>query len=197
MRRLLVSVFALVTMVSATTVVSAHGFQTALPSRAYLCQRGAIPCGDIKYEPQSLVGPNQFPQAGPVDGEICSAGLPQFGELNKTRISKSQPWPTANVLPGSTHNFRWTITARHHTTTFRYYMTREGWQPDAWLSRAQLDPVPFAVVDYHGQLVGASVSHDVTLPVGKQGRHMILAVWDYANEPQAVYNCSDVFFPRD
>ncbi|SMD26884.1 lytic polysaccharide monooxygenase [Kibdelosporangium aridum] len=196
MRRLVISVIALVTMVSATTVASAHGFQHTLPSRAYLCNIGRIPCGDIKYEPQSVEGPNQFPQAGPADGELCSGGLPQFGELNKTRVSKSMPWPTADVGPGSTHRFGWTLTAGHKTTTFRYYITRDGWQPDQLLTRAQLEPAPFAVIGYNGQLLQGAVSHEVKLPV-KQGRHTVLGIWDHADQPKAVYACSDVFFPVD
>lgn len=56
----------------------AHGFVEKPGSRAALCSKnyGALNlnCGNIMYEPQSLEVAKGFPQGGPVDGKIASAG---------------------------------------------------------------------------------------------------------------------------
>lgn len=56
----------------------AHGFVEKPSSRAALCSQnyGALNlnCGNVMYEPQSLEAPKGFPDGGPIDGEIASAG---------------------------------------------------------------------------------------------------------------------------
>ncbi|WP_193387170.1 lytic polysaccharide monooxygenase, partial [Bacillus cereus] len=56
----------------------AHGFVEKPGSRSALCSPtyGAlnVNCGSVMYEPQSLEAPKGFPQGGPVDGQIASAG---------------------------------------------------------------------------------------------------------------------------
>jgi predicted carbohydrate-binding protein with CBM5 and CBM33 domain len=175
-----------------TGVAWGHGYTTAPPSRAYNCSIGAVSdCGDIQYEPQSTEGPKGFPGAGPADGQICSAGISRFAQLDDMR---GGTWPTVQLTSGGTYTFKWTLTAAHATTSFRYFVTKDGWDPAAPLTRAQLDLTPFLTVPYNGQQPPTSVAHTGTLPSGKSGRHMIVGVWDIADTGNAFYQCADVTF---
>lgn len=195
MRRALgVSVFALVPLAAPmmiSGVAQAHGYATNPPSRQALCATGkAGTCGPIQYEPQSAEGPGGFPQAGPPDGQICSAGKPEFAQLNDPRGGS---WPTTPVAAGQTVQAQWTNTAVHPTKDYRYFVTKDGWDPTKPLTKDQLEPSPFAVLDYGGKKPGPSESHPVTLP-GKKGKHLIVGVWDIADTSNAFYSCSDADF---
>lgn len=73
----------------------AHGFVEKPSSRAALCSQnyGALNlnCGNVMYEPQSLEAPKGFPDSGPIDGKIASAGGLFGGFLtNKHQIAGSK-----------------------------------------------------------------------------------------------------------
>ena len=84
-------------------------------------------------------------------------------------------------------------TARHATTSFRYFVTRDGWNPSQPLTRSALESAPFLTVPGNNQQPPANVSHPGTLP-NKSGRHIILSVWDIADTGNAFYQCADVNF---
>jgi predicted carbohydrate-binding protein with CBM5 and CBM33 domain len=84
--------------------------------------------------------------------------------------------------------------APHRTAQFRYYITRNGWNPNSPLTRAQLDPQPFLTVPMGGRQPNFTEHHQGTIPSGKSGRHLILAVWDVYDTANAFYACSDVQF---
>ena len=169
----------------------AHGYTTAPISRAYFCKLGtAKNCGSIQWEPQSVEGPKGFPNAGPADGTICSAGNSMWAPLNDQR---NGAWPVNNLRSGGSYTFQWTLTARHATTDFRYFVTRPGWSQNTPLTRAALNLTPIKTVPMYGAQPPANVSHTVTLPA-LSGRHMILAVWTIADTGNAFYQCSDVVF---
>ncbi|WP_199553181.1 lytic polysaccharide monooxygenase [Streptomyces sp. N35] len=173
---------------------SSHGYTDLPISRQKLCQNGTVTgCGAIQWEPQSVEGPKGFPAAGPADGKICSAGLGQFDALNSPTKPGGGAWPATSVSSGSTYTFRWQFTARHSTTDFRYYITKNGWNQSAPLSRSSLDTAPFLTVPFSGQ-PPATLSHSGKLPSGKSGRHIVLAVWTIADTGNAFYACSDVQF---
>ena len=44
-------------LVMPAATASAHGYVNSPPSRQAQCAQGTLPCGDIKYEPQSVEGP--------------------------------------------------------------------------------------------------------------------------------------------
>lgn len=168
----------------------AHGYTSTPPSRALLCKQGVVKnCGPIQWEPQSTEGPKGFPQSGPADGTICAAGDSRWAPLDDPR---GGTWPATRVSSGP-YTFTWHLTAAHATTSFRYFITRDGWNPAQPLTRAQLDTAPFLQVNYGGKQPPYDVSHSGTLPA-KHGRHMILAVWDIADTGNAFYQCSDVDF---
>ncbi|MEU5981899.1 lytic polysaccharide monooxygenase [Streptomyces sp. NPDC047434] len=176
----------------ATSSAGSHGYTDSPISRQKLCANGTVTnCGSIQWEPQSVEGPKGFPSAGPVDGRICSAGLTQFAQLDDPRGGN---WPATQVTAGQSYSFRWQFTARHRTTDFRYYITKNGWDRTKPLTRAALDSQPFLTVPYNNQQPPATLSHSGTIPAGKTGKHLILAVWTIADTANAFYACSDVQF---
>ncbi|MFJ8308407.1 MULTISPECIES: lytic polysaccharide monooxygenase [unclassified Streptomyces] len=177
--------------VLATGSASSHGYTDQPVSRQKLCADGTVTdCGDIQWEPQSVEGPKGFPDAGPADGTICAGGNDRFAQLDDPRGGTG--WPTTQLTDGQTYTFRWQFTARHATTDFRYYLTRQGWDPAQPLTRAALDTQPFLTVPYGGQQPPDTLSQQGTIPTGRTGRHIILAVWTIADTGNAFYACSDV-----
>ncbi|ACU39154.1 lytic polysaccharide monooxygenase [Actinosynnema pretiosum subsp. pretiosum] len=148
-------------VVLAAGSASAHGYISSPPSRQAFCAQGAIPCGNIKYEPQSVEGPKGLTS--------CDAGLSQFSELS----DDSRNWPTTSV--GGKVTFNWTLTARHATATWQYFI---GGQKIAEFNDGNKIP-------------GATVSHSVDLG-GRTGKQKVLAVWNIGDTPMAFYNCVDL-----
>ncbi|WP_093800710.1 lytic polysaccharide monooxygenase [Streptomyces sp. Wb2n-11] len=176
----------------ATGSASSHGYTDAPISRQKLCANGAVTgCGNIQWEPQSVEGPKGFPASGPADGKICSGGNSQFAQLDDPR---GGAWPATKLTAGQGYGFRWQFTARHATSDFRYYITKNGWDSSKPLTRAALESQPFMTVPYGGQQPPATLTHQGTVPTQKTGRHIILAVWNVADTTNAFYACSDVQF---
>ncbi|MBC6462312.1 lytic polysaccharide monooxygenase [Actinomadura sp. HBU206391] len=176
-------------VVSATPAL-AHGYTTSPPSRSSRCASGQVTnCGPIQWEPQSVEGPKGFPASGPRDGTICAAGDSRWAPLDDPRGGQ---WPAARLTSGQATGFNWRLTAVHATTSFRYFITRNGWNRTRPLTRAALESAPFLRQDYGGQRPPATVTHQGTIPAGKTGRHLVLAVWDIADTPNAFYSCADV-----
>jgi len=176
--------------------VHSHGYVTL--SRAKKCVDGVNQnCGLIIYEPQSLEGPQGFPSSGPPNGRIASAdgeapsqtqGL--FLELYE---QSSGRWAKTNVQAGSI-DLSWVFTANHVTRDWRYYLTKEGWNPNLPLSRSSFDLNPFCTVAGNMVKPPFTLSHTCDLPSRNSGYHIILAVWDVVDTPMAFYNVIDVQF---
>lgn len=180
-----------ITLLSAPSA-SSHGYTDTAISRQKLCANRTVSnCGAIQWEPQSVEGFKGFPAAGPADGRICAGGNAQFAELDDQR---GGTWPTTAVTSGQAYSFRWQFTANHSTTDFKYYVTKNGWDPTKPLTRASLDPQPFLTVAYNGARPAMTTVHQGAMPSGKSGRHLILAVWTVNDTPMAFYSCSDVQF---
>ncbi|MEU3028248.1 lytic polysaccharide monooxygenase auxiliary activity family 9 protein [Streptomyces incarnatus] len=174
---------------------SGHGYTDLPISRQKLCANGTVKgCGDIQYEPQSVEGPKGFPAGGPADGQLCNGGVDRFTQLSSPTTPSGAAWPTTQVTGGQSYTFRWQFTARHATTDFKYYVTKQGWNQNHPLSRSDLNLTPFLTVPYNGQQPPATLSHSGTLPTGLSGHHVILAVWTIADTGNAFYACSDVNF---
>jgi predicted carbohydrate-binding protein with CBM5 and CBM33 domain len=170
----------------------AHGYTVTPPSRSYLCAQGvATNCGEIQYEPQSVEGPKGFPDAGPPDGQICSAGIGRFQELDDPRNGQ---WPATTLTSGAPYDFSWHFTARHATADFRYFITNDSYDPTVPLTRSELEPTPFLDIPWDGTQVPGDETFQGTLPAGKHGRALILGIWDIADTGNAFYSCADVVF---
>lgn len=168
---------------------SAHGYIDSPGSRGYLCKLGQnTDCGAVVYEPHSLEAPKGFPAAGPADGKIASAGgiFPKLDEQSANR------WTKVNMSSG-TNTFHWTLTAAHATSSWKYYITKPNWNPDAPLTRDSFDLTPFCSVDYGGVRPPFTYSDTCNVPA-RTGYHVILAVWEIADTANAFYNVIDVNF---
>ncbi|MBC2684502.1 lytic polysaccharide monooxygenase [Bacillus toyonensis] len=168
----------------------AHGFVEKPGSRSALCSPtyGAlnVNCGSVMYEPQSLEAPKGFPQAGPVDGQIASAGGKFGGILDQQTADR---W-FKNPITGGENTFTWKFTAPHLTSKWHYYITKIGWNPNKALTRADFEPI--GTVQHDGSAASNNVAHKINVPTDRSGYHVILAVWDVADTANAFYNVIDV-----
>jgi chitin-binding protein len=179
-------------VLATTAPAQSHGYISTPPSRSALCAAGTVSdCGDIQWESQSVEGPKGFPALGPSDGTLCSGGIARFAQLDDPR---GGAWPATKVTAGQRLTFTWTFTARHATTQFRYFLTKQGYDPSTPLTRASLDLTPLLTVPYGGAQPPATLSHTVTLPGDRTGHQVVLAVWDIADTGNAFYSCADVTF---
>ena len=181
----------LLSTIATLAVVDSHGYTTV--SRNFLCVDGRnFQCGSIVYEPQSLEAPKGFPGAGPSDGQIASAGIGRFNGLDEQSRDR---WLKTNVQAGTGLDFTWKFTANHRTTGFEYFITKDNWNPDMPLSRAQFDLNPFCAVPFGGAKPKFDgETHSCTLPSTKEGYHVILAIWVIDDTAAAFYNMNDVNF---
>ena len=95
----------------------------------------------MQYEPQSVEGPDRYPETG----EIAAAGNPAWAQLSQTGAER---WAKHNLASGW-NTFEWTFSATHSTRDFRYWITKEVWNPEE-LSRAQFEEGPFCTVTLDG-----------------------------------------------
>lgn len=166
--------------------VSAHGYVDSPESRALLCKEDVNKnCGRIIYEPHSLEGPGNFPQAGVPDGNIASAGI--FTELDEQTENR---WAKVPMTSGA-NTFNWTLTAAHATRGWDYYITKEGWDPNSPLERADFEL--FCQYNDNGKRPDFQVRHECDIPE-RDGYHVILAYWEVADTPNAFYQVIDANF---
>ncbi len=192
-RNILAVGFAAAAAVLATAIpASSHGYITTPPSRAGLCGAGVVKkCGQIQWEPQSVEGPKGFPASGPADGTLCAGADSRWAPLDDPR---GGAWPTTKVTAGQQLTLTWSIEARHATTSFRYFLTKPGYDATTKITRSNLNLTPFLTVPMGGKQPPATLSHTATLPAGLTGHQVILAVWDIADTGNAFYQCMDVNF---
>lgn len=168
----------------------AHGFVEKPASRAALCTQnyGALNlmCGNVMYEPQSLEAPKGFPQSGPADGKIASAGGLFGGILDQQTADR---W-FKNTITGGLNTFTWKYTAPHLTSKWHYYITKSGWNPNKPLTRADLELI--GTVEHNGSAASNNLTHTINVPTDRSGYHIILAVWDVADTSNAFYSAIDV-----
>lgn len=149
-------------VVVAAGTASAHGYISSPPSRQAMCAQGRVSnCGPIVYEPQSVEGPK--------GQRNCHAGLSRFAQLD----DDGRAWPTTSV--GNSVTFNWTLTARHSTSTWEYYVGGSR----------------IAEFNDGGRQPAATVTHNVSLG-GRTGRIKLLAIWNIADTPMAFYSCVDL-----
>ncbi|MGF1768422.1 N-acetylglucosamine-binding protein GbpA [Enterovibrio makurazakiensis] len=179
-----------------------HGYISAVDNgtagRAALCKLSTesgqqnTDCGQVQWEPQSVEGPEGFPEFGPEDGKLASAGLIQFSPLDEQTASR---WVKRSISAGK-NDFEWTFTANHVTRTWKYYITKPDWNVNQPLARASLDLNPFCVVQGNMEKPPKTMVHACDVPV-REGYHVILAVWDVGDTAAAFYNAIDVQFDGD
>ena len=172
------------------SMVAGHGYVSAPWGRPYGCKLGHnTGCGNVQYEPQSVEGPDRYPETGVADGQIAAAGNPVWAQLSQTGADR---WAKHSLATGW-NTFEWTFTATHSTRDFRYWITKEGWNPEEPLSRAQFEDGPFCTVNLNGAQGATNRQHECFVPQ-RTGYHVILSVWDVLDTPLGFYNVIDATF---
>ncbi|MFK8079006.1 MAG: lytic polysaccharide monooxygenase [Granulosicoccus sp.] len=170
------------------TASFAHGWVEQ--SRNKLCaERINENCGSIVYEPQSVEGPDRFPESGPDDGTIAAGGSAAWVPLNEQSANR---WAKTPITAGR-NTFEWFFTANHVTGDWRYFITRQDWNQNQPLTRSQFDLAPFCVKDGGFMRPAINTAHECFLP-SRTGYHVILAVWDVGDTTNSFYNVIDVNF---
>ncbi|MFF9361418.1 lytic polysaccharide monooxygenase auxiliary activity family 9 protein [Streptomyces griseoluteus] len=121
------------------------------------------------------------------DGKLCSAGNDEFKGLDLARAD----WPATGVHSGA-HTFRYRVTAPHKGT-FEVYATKPGYDPAKPLAWSDLDLAHPVATSTNPVATDGFYTFSGTLPA-RTGRHLLYAVWQRSDSPEAFYSCSDVDF---
>ncbi|QED59125.1 chitin-binding protein [Enterococcus durans] len=164
----------------------AHGYVTSPGSRAYF---GTVAAGNLnqnvgraQWEPQSIEAPkNTF-----IDGKLASAGVTGFEPLDEQTATR---WHKSVINPGNL-TISWNLTAQHRTSTWDYYITKTGWNPNAPLKISDFELI--AQIDDKATVPPKIVNQTITVPQDRKGYHVILAVWNISDTTNAFYQAIDV-----
>ncbi|MGW7512430.1 lytic polysaccharide monooxygenase [Streptomyces massasporeus] len=121
------------------------------------------------------------------DGKLCSANNAEFKGLDLPRAD----WPATGVRSGS-HTFKYRVTAPHKGT-FKVYITKPGYNPAKPLAWKDLDLAKPVATSTDPAAAGGFYTFSGTLPQ-RSGKHLLYAVWQRSDSPEAFYSCSDVSF---
>ncbi|MYV42168.1 chitin-binding protein [Streptomyces sp. SID1328] len=121
------------------------------------------------------------------DGKLCSAGNDEFKGLDLARAD----WPATGVHSGS-YTFKYRVTAPHKGT-FEVYATKPGYDPAKPLAWSDLDLADPVAKSTDPVATDGFYTFSGTLPA-RTGRHLLYAVWQRSDSPEAFYSCSDVDF---
>ncbi|WP_414498331.1 lytic polysaccharide monooxygenase [Stenotrophomonas maltophilia] len=127
-------------------------------------------------------------QAVVPDGELCSGGNSKYRGLDLNRSD----WPTSPIRADSRgrYTFEFKAPAPHATREWKFYVTRNGWQPGS--------PLRWADLQEFCTLGNVPVSGDVyklDCPLPKRsGQHIIYNTWQRSDSGEAFYTCADVRF---
>lgn len=123
------------------------------------------------------------------DGRLCSAGMTKYAAFDQPRLDWAR-----TVLPASgTYTFLFAAYVPHNIGYFELYVTRAGYDPLQPLKWSDLEATPFLRVD-NPPVVNGNYQLSGQLPAGKSGHHLIYAIWQRMDSPEAFYSCSDVWF---
>ncbi|MEV5870361.1 lytic polysaccharide monooxygenase [Streptomyces tendae] len=121
------------------------------------------------------------------DGKLCSANDPAFKGMDLARAD----WPATGVSSGS-YTFKYRVTAPHKGT-FKVYITKPGYDPAKPLGWGDLDLAAPVATSTDPVASGGFYTFSGTLPE-RSGKHLLYAVWQRSDSPEAFYSCSDVSF---
>lgn len=170
----------------------AHGYVEKPESRAYMCKLNKQQnCGSAQWEPQSIEQLKGFPsQPKLVDGQLASAGLAGFAPLDRQSITD---WVKTDIKPGL-NEFTWYHTAKHATTKWQYFITKQDWDVNKPLTHDAFELTPFCEIDGKGLVPESRETHTCNVPQ-RTGYQIIYAVWEIDNTANSFYQVIDVNFP--
>ncbi|MFE3326598.1 lytic polysaccharide monooxygenase [Streptomyces sp. NPDC059176] len=204
-RAMLVGSAQLILLAIAAGPAGAHGAPTDPVSRAVACgpqgnRSGSAACtaavkagGSTAFEEwdnlrvSGVAGRDR--QKIP-DGKLCSGGLDTYKGLDLAR----DDWPATALTAGADFTLTYTSTIPHRGT-FSVYLTKEGYDPRAPLSWADLEDEPFLTVKDPALRNGAYRLRG-ELPAGRTGRQLMYTIWRNTGTPDTYYSCSDVVLTR-
>jgi len=174
--------------------VLAHGYISEPASRDEMCRNTVSPnlnCGQAVYEPQSTgEGPDGFPASGPKDGELASGS----GDTNwigtALNAQSSDRWVKHKVEAGPM-DVTWTFTAAHPIADYKYYITKQNWNPNQALTRDSFELTPFCVIPGGPAESSGKATHTCNLPE-RTGYQVIYAAWNVSDTPATFYKIIDV-----
>ena len=172
----------------------AHGYVSSPESRADMCSlHENNNCGAIQYEPQSLEGHTNDFITGLMDNQMGSAENTRFADLDS---QSSDRWSKSQISAGD-HTFDWTFTANHKTSSFKFYITKQDWNPNKPLTISEFDTKAFCVKDWDASQPPKKLTIDCIGSEGipnRSGYQVIMAAWDVADTVNSFYNLIDVDF---
>ncbi|MGL5354474.1 MAG: lytic polysaccharide monooxygenase [Clostridium sp.] len=180
--------FTMTGLVSISEKANAHGYVNK--GRAALGKEGInVNVGGAQYEPQSIESVGNFPESGPADGQIASAG--HFPELDEQSADRWVKVP----MKGGKNTFTWTLTAPHRTSEWKYYITKKGWDVNDKLERSDFEQIER--LDGNNEIPLKTVTHTINVPTDREGYYVILGVWEIADTGNAFYQVMDVDLSND
>lgn len=175
--------------------VFAHGYLTEPLSRDYMCQKGInTQCGNAQYEPQSVgESPKGYPKANlPPEGLLVSGNGPSKYIGVKLNEQTSDRW-AKNKMHAGENTFSWHFTAVHATQNWKYYITKQDWDPNMPLTRASFESEPFCQVDGKETVPPVNITHTCQVPE-RSGYQVIYANWEISNTGNTFYKVIDAEF---
>jgi len=156
-----------------------------------MCKLGKnIDCGSVQWEPQSVERTSGFPTGAlPPDGQLASAGISQYSQLDRQSLNA---WTKTPITAGK-NTFTWYHTAPHKTVNWRWYMTKQDWNPNKPLTRDQFESTPFCTVNGNGLAPAQRQGMTCNVPQ-RTGYQVIYAVWEIADTTNSFYQAIDVDF---
>ena len=125
------------------------------------------------------------------DGKLCSGANELFKGMDLAR----NDWPSTMIAPDSNGRFEFVFiaSAPHSTDYFRFYVTKDGYDPLSPLGWSDLEDTPFCTIN-DVTLENGRYKMDCPLPQNKSGKHVLYSIWQRDDSTEAFYTCMDVEF---
>ncbi|SEL09524.1 chitin-binding protein [Roseateles sp. YR242] len=123
--------------------------------------------------------------------QLCAGGQEKFKGFDLARAD----WVATPWSPGTDgqYEFRYHASAPHRTLNWKFYLTRDGFNPTA-------SPLRWSDLDQVAELgpnqmvtEGNRYTMRLTLPK-RTGKHVLYSIWQRSDSGEAFYGCSDVDF---
>lgn len=136
---------------------------------------GEIAAPTIISTPQGVEPSTALLNEGKLDGHLPSGGLDGYALLDEQTSSR---W-VKSIRNTGVNDFTWYHTQPHETSTYRYFMTKQGWNQNAPINLKDMELI--GTIEKNGQNPAIEETHKVTIPADRSGYHVVYSVWDVAN----------------